>query len=39
MLAVEGIEPIALRIRTQSLAAELSASAFAQFFTDLWKKP
>ena len=37
MSAAEGIEPIALRLRAQSLAAELSASAFTQCFTELGK--
>ena len=36
--AAEEIEPIALRLRAQSLAAELSASRFTQFFTELGKK-
>ena len=35
MSAAKGIEPIALRLRSQSLAAELSASAFTQCFTEL----
>ena len=38
MSAPEGIEPIALRLRSQSLAAELSANAFTQIFTKLGKK-
>ena len=36
--AAEGIKPIAQRLRNQSLAAELSASTFTQFFTELAKK-
>ena len=36
--AAEGIEPIALRFRAQSLAAELQASALTQCFTKLGKK-
>ena len=38
MSAAEGIEPTALRLRVESLAAELSASAFTQCFTELRKK-
>ena len=38
MSAGEGIEPIAIRLRAQSLAAELFASAFTQCFTELGKK-
>ena len=38
MSAAERIKPIALRLRAQSLAAELSASAFTQCFTELGKK-
>ena len=38
MSAAEGIESIALRLKAQSLAAELSASAFTQCFTKLGKK-
>ena len=38
MSAGEGIESIALRLRAQSLAAELSASVFIQCFTELGKK-
>ena len=38
MSAAEGIKSIALRLKAQSLAAELSASAFTQCFTKLGKK-
>ena len=38
MSSGEGIEPTALRLRAQSLAAKLSASAFTQCFTELGKK-
>ena len=38
MSAAEGIERIALRLRAQRLAAELSASAFTQFLLSLRKK-
>ena len=38
MSASEEIEPIALRLRAQSLAAELSATTFTQCFTKLGKK-
>ena len=38
MSAAEEIEPIALRLRAQSLAAELFASAFTRFFTEFDKK-
>ena len=36
--AAVGIEPIALRLEAQNLAAELSANAFTQCFTELGKK-
>ena len=37
MSAAEQIQPIALRLRAESLAAELFASAFTQFFTEFEK--
>ena len=37
MSAVKEIESIVIRLKAQSLAAELSAKAFTQFFTQLGK--
>ena len=38
MSAAEKIKPIILRLRAQSFAVELTASAFSQIFTKLGKK-